>query len=153
VEDSKRYRLEASVPEEYLTRVQAGETVAVQVESGEFQGRVTEIVPAADAASRTFLVKVDLPPSCSCRTGEYGTASFQTGSAQRLAVPSGAVVERGELQGVFVVAQDGRVEYRLVKTGKALGDRMEILSGLAGGEKLATSGTERLRDGVRVEAL
>ena len=153
VEDSTRYRLEASLPEEYMSRVQAGEAVAVQVESGDFHGRVAEIVPAADSASRTFLVKVDLPSNCHCRTGEYGTANFPIGEARRLAVPSAAVVERGELQGVFVVAPDGRVEYRLVKTGKALGNRLEILSGLAEGERLATNGTERLRDGARVEAL
>ena len=63
------------------------------------------------------------------------------------------MVEHGELQGVFVVGADGTVEYRLVKTGKTFGNRVEILSGLAAGEKVAVSQIDRLRDGARVEGL
>jgi len=153
VEETSCYRLEASLPEEYLSRAKAGEAVAVSVESGKFPGHIAEAVPAADAGSRTFLVKIDLPSGCNCRSGEYGTADFPVGEASRLAVPGSAVVNRGELQGLFVVAADGRVEYRLVKTGKSFGAQVEILSGLAEGEKVAVSETDRLRDGVRVEAL
>ena len=56
------------------------------------------------------------------------------------------------MQGIFVVTPQGLVEYRLVKTGKTLGDKVEILSGLASGEKIAISQIDRLRDGARVEA-
>ena len=104
-------------------------------------------------ASHTFLVKIDLPHDCHCRSGEYGQASFPIGEAKGLAVPSAAVVDHGELQGVFVVGADGNVDYRLVKTGKTFGNRVEILSGLAAGEKIAISQVDRLRDGARVEGL
>jgi multidrug efflux pump subunit AcrA (membrane-fusion protein) len=70
-----------------------------------------------------------------------------------LAVPSSAVVAHGELQGLFVVGADGKVEYRLVKTGKTFGNQVEILSGLTAGEKVAVSQIDRLRDGARVEGL
>ena len=153
VEDTARYRLEASLPEEYLGHAQAGARLSVSTGQGEFEGRVAEVVPAADVTSHTFLVKIDLPSDCRCRSGEYGQASFPIGEARGLAVPGSAVVEHGELQGVFVVAADGIVEYRLVKTGKTLGDRVEILSGLAAGEKIAVSQIDRLRDGARVEGL
>ncbi len=153
VEDTARYRLEASLPEEYLGHAQAGARLSVSTGQGEFEGRVAEVVPAADVTSHTFLVKIDLPSDCRCRSGEYGQASFPIGEARGLAVPGSAVVDHGELQGVFVVAADGIVEYRLVKTGKTLGDRVEILSGLAAGEKIAVSQIDRLRDGARVEGL
>ena len=153
VEDTARYRLEASLPEEYLGHAQAGARLSVSTGQGEFEGRVAEVVPAADVTSHTFLVKIDLPSDCRCRSGEYGQASFPIGEARGLAVPGSAVVEHGELQGVFVVAADGIVEYRLVKTGKTLGNRVEILSGLAAGEKIAVSQIDRLRDGARVEGL
>ena len=104
VEDTARYRLEASLPEEYLPAAKVGASVSVSTEHGQFEGRVAEVVPAADATSHTFLVKIDLPPDCNCRSGEYGQASFPIGEAKGLAVPSSAVVEHGELQGVFVVA-------------------------------------------------
>jgi RND family efflux transporter MFP subunit len=153
VEDTARYRLEASLPEEYLLNAKPGDNVTVSTGHGEFEGRVAEVVPVADATSHTFLVKIDLPPDCQCRSGEYGQASFPIGESKQLAVPSSAVVNHGELQGIFVVIPDGRVEYRLVKAGKSFGNRVEILSGLAAGETIAISQIDRLRDGARVEGL
>jgi RND family efflux transporter MFP subunit len=151
VEDTARYRLEASLPEEYLPNAKGGESVSISTEHGQYEGRLTEVVPAADATSHTFLVKIDLPPDCNCRSGEYGQASFPIGETEGLAVPGSAVVDHGELQGIFVVGAEGKVEYRLVKTGKTFGNRVEILSGLAAGEKVAISQIDRLRDGARVE--
>jgi multidrug efflux system membrane fusion protein len=153
VEDTSRYRLEASLPEEYLPDARVGEAVSVTTDHGQFQGRVAEVVPTADPASRTFLVKIDLPRDCNCRSGEYAHASFPIGEAKRLAVLSSAVVEHGQLQGIFVVSSDGKLEYRLIKTGKTFGKRVEILSGLVEGEKVAVSAVDRLRDGARVEGL
>lgn len=153
VEDTARYRLEASLPEEYLPSAKSGNNISVSTEHGQFEGRIAEVVPAADATSHTFLVKIDLPRDCSCRSGEYGQASFSIGEAKQLAVPSSAVIEHGELQGIFVVGTEGSVECRLVKTGKTFGNQVEILSGLAAGERVAVSGTNRLRDGARVEGL
>ena len=153
VEETTRYRLEASLPEEYLPSAKTGASVSISTEHGQFEGRVAEVVPAADVTSHTFLVKIDLPHDCNCRSGEYGQASFPIGEAKRLAVPSSAVLDHGELQGIFVVAADGNVEYRLVKTGKTFGNRVEILSGVAAGEKVAISQIDRLRDGARVEGL
>ncbi len=151
VEDTGSYRLEVSLPEEYLPQAKIGETVSLSTSEGRFEGHVAEIVPAADVTSHTFLMKIDLPPDRNCRSGEYGEASIPIGEAKSLAVPSAAVVEHGELQGVFVVDAEGSVEYRLVKTGKLYGDRVEILSGLGAGEKVAVSQIDRLRDGARVE--
>ena len=153
VEDTARYRLEASLPEEYVPYAKAGDNVSVSTEHGQFEGRVAEVVPVAEVSSHTFLVKINLPPDCNCRSGEYGQASFPIGETKGLAVPSSAVVDHGELQGVFVVAADGNVEYRLVKTGKTFGNRVDILSGVAAGEKVAISQIDRLRDGARVEGL
>ncbi len=153
VEETGRYRLEASLPEQFVGKVALGQTVAVSAPAGRMDGRLVEVVPTADAASRTFLVKVELPRQCACRSGEYGKASFRIGEEGRLRVPRWAVIERGELEGLFVVNARGTVEYRLVKTGKELDDEVEILSGLAEGERVATSQLERLRDGARVEGL
>jgi len=153
VEDTSRYRLEASLPEEHLASTKPGDSVTLSIGQGQFNGNVAEIVPSADTTSHTFLVKIDLPSNCKCRSGDYGRASFSIGEAKLIAVPTSAVIEHGELQGVFVVRPDGTVEYRLVKTGKTFGDQIEILSGLDNGEKVAVSQTDQLRDGARVEGL
>jgi multidrug efflux system membrane fusion protein len=152
VEDTTRYRLEASLSERYLPKVSAGMAASVRTEHATLDGRVVEIVPSADVASRSFLVKVELPPDCGCRSGEYGTASFAVGEEKRLTVPRAAVIERGELEGLFVVNAQGSAEFRLVKTGKPRGERVEIVSGLAENERVATTQLDKLRDGARVEA-
>ena len=151
VEDTAHYRLEASLPEGFLAKVRVGQIVTATTAHGDFEGQVVEIVPTADTASRTFVVKVELPDDCGCRSGEYGKALFPVGDERRLTVPRSSLVERGQLEGLFVVNSQGVVEYRLVKTGKYLGDRVEILSGLTEGERVATSKTDRLSDGVRAE--
>jgi multidrug efflux system membrane fusion protein len=151
VEDPGHYRLEANLPEQLLPKVTLGTAVDIRTEHGKLEGRVAEIVPAADTASRTFLVKLDLPRDCGCRSGEYGTAGFAVGAEQRLSIPRSALVEHGELEGVFVANPQGVLEYRLVKTGKDLGERVEILSGISEGDRVAISEVDRLRDGVRVE--
>jgi RND family efflux transporter MFP subunit len=153
VEDTSRYRLEASLPEEHLASTTVGDSVTVSIGRGQFNGNVAEIVPSADTTSHTFLVKIDLPPNCKCHSGDYARASFVIGDTKRLVVPIPAVIEHGELQGVFVVRPDSTVEYRLVKTGRTFGDQIEILSGLDQGDKVAVSQTDQLRDGARVEGL
>lgn len=152
IEDSDHYRVVASLSADLMTRVRIGEPVAVVLNSGRVDGRVTEIVPAADPASRTFQAKVALPPGTECLSGEYAAADFPVGKASGLSVPRSAVVERGQLEGVFVIGGQNVATYRLIKTGRAFGDRVRVLSGLSAGERVAVTGLEKLRDGVKVEA-
>ncbi len=152
VEETAHYRLEASLPEELFAKVRVGEETAVATARGKIQGRVAEVVPVADPGSRTFLVKVDLPSNCSCQSGEYATALFPVEQTRMMSIPRVALVEHGELEGVYVVNSRGSVEYRLIKAGKSWGERIEVLSGLNEGDHVAVTQVEQLRDGVRVEA-
>jgi RND family efflux transporter MFP subunit len=152
VEETSHYRLEASLPEEFLAKVRVGEETPVATARGPLPGRVAEIVPASDPASRTFLVKVDLPSNCLCQSGEYATALFAVEQTRKMSVPQSALVEHGELEGVYVANTQGEVEYRLVKTGKSSVDRIEIISGLNEGDRVAVTQVEKLRDGMRLEA-
>jgi multidrug efflux system membrane fusion protein len=152
VEDTAHYRLEAAVPQELLPKVHLGQRTTVSADEGQFNGSVVEIVPAADPGSRTFVVKVALPAACACRSGEYGKAAFPVGEKKALAVSRSAVVERGQLEGLYVVTLQGTAEYRLVTVGKRFGERLEILSGLSEGERVATSRLDQLTDGARVES-
>lgn len=152
VEDTAHFRLEANVPEELASKISLHQKSPVWTEHGQLDGEVVEIVPAADPASRTFVVKVALPATCGCQSGEYGKAAFAAGQTQALAIPRAAVVNRGQLQGVYAVSPQGTAEYRLVTVGKLFGDRIEILSGLSEGERVATSHLDDLKDGTRVES-
>jgi len=151
VEDTGHFRLDANVPESFLGLVRVGESVPVTLGPQQAEGRVTEVVPAADPSTRTFIAKVELPRNCNCQSGQYGSASFAVGTATRLLVPGAALVQRGELEGLFVINSEGIAYYRLVKTGKTFGNQVEILSGLDDGERVAVSKIDQLSDGVRVQ--
>jgi len=151
VEDTGHFRLDASLPERFLGIVHVGESVPVTMGTQRIKGRVVEVVPAADPSTRTFVAKVELPRNCKCQSGQYGSADFAIGSGNRLLVPSDALVQRGELEGVFVVDSKGIAYYRLVKTGRTFGSQVEILSGLDNGERVAVSKIDQLSDGVRIQ--
>jgi multidrug efflux pump subunit AcrA (membrane-fusion protein) len=114
------------------------------------EARISEIVPAVDAASRAYTVKIDLPVLPSLRSGVFGHAAFQFGSRPLLAIPAGAVTERGQLQSVLV-ADNGVARTRLITAGQKSNDRIEVLSGLSAGEKVIFPLAQGLSDGTRVE--
>ena len=142
------YRLEAAVEESKLPAVRAGQSVDVALEALDrtIPARVSEVVPAVDASSRAYTVKIDLPALAQVRSGMFGRALFPLGKRQVLAVPAGAVVERGQLQAVYVV-EEGAAHTRLV----TLGAKGEVLSGLAAGEKVVVPVPASLNDGAKVE--
>ena len=150
VEGDEGFRLEVAAPEGLLGKVKAGDQLGIAVEGAPATGRVSEVVPVVDSSSRTFTVKVDLP-SRGLRSGSYGKAFFKTGSRQAVAVPASAVVTRGALTSLWVVGTDGIARLRLVRLGRTLGERVEVLSGLTAGERIVTAGMERMTDGAKVQ--
>ena len=153
LEDSRRYRLEAAVPESQATYVRRGQSLPVSVEAAALSvnATVSEIVPAADPTTRTVLGRADLPDSPRVRSGLFGRAWVPVGRRQAIQVARQAVIERGQLQGVYVVGQDDIARFRLVRTGQAGNGVIEILSGLNGGEKVVLAGVEKVTDGARIQ--
>ncbi len=153
IEERGTLRFEADVPEALIDGVAAGQKVSVSIPAVQksFGAGVVEVSPTADSASRTFLIKLDLPADPALRAGQFGRAAIPVGRADSVRVPADSVVQRGQMEMVFVV-RDGAAVLRLVKTGKRIGDEVEILSGLAPGEILIADGAARLVDGQRVEA-
>ncbi|MGD0778692.1 MAG: efflux RND transporter periplasmic adaptor subunit [Candidatus Solibacter sp.] len=151
IEQDGLYRLEASVDESKLATVRVGQAVEVVLEADrKLNARVSEIVPSVDAASRTYIVKLDLPATPQLRTGMFGRAIFPLGMQKVVAVPLAALMERGQLQSVYVV-EDGVAHTRLVTTGRRTSDAVEALSGLNAGEKVVLPVPAGLQDGSRVE--
>lgn len=151
IEEDSGFRLEVQVPESLKGKISAGGTVEVGVDSLPLQkGRIVEVVPAIDPASRTFTAKIALAAK-GLRSGQYGRAFFPVGTIKGITVPKGSIVERGALQSVWVVDSANIARMRLVKPGKATGDRVEILSGLMSGERIVVKGMEKVTDGAKVE--
>ncbi|NGO40447.1 efflux RND transporter periplasmic adaptor subunit [Limisphaera ngatamarikiensis] len=148
IEDPKALRLEADLPEALLDRVQLGQTLTVRVPAAQvtLEGTVSEITPVADPRTRTFPVKVDLPARPGLRSGQFGRLLVPVAEVEAIRVPVRAIHVKGQMELAYVV-KEGRAELRLVKTGKRLGEEVEVVSGLAAGESLVVESDRPLRDG------
>ena len=155
VEDLHRYRLEATVNETDLRYVRMGQQAPVIIDAvgdRELKGRVVEIVPAADAASRSFLVKIEIPSDPALRSGLFGRAQFSRGERSSLLIPRTAVVERGQLQGIYVLDQNKIAGLRYITLGKPSGAQVEVLAGLQAGETLISDPGSRELIGKKIES-
>jgi RND family efflux transporter MFP subunit len=152
IERDGAFRLEASVEESRLSLARVGTTVSVTIDGIDrtFTARVAEILPSVDAAARTGAVKIDLPSLPGLRSGQFGRALFDTGARKALTAPSAGVVERGQLQSVYV-AENNIARARLVTIGARAKDKVEVLSGLNQGDRLIIPLPARLTDGAPIE--
>ena len=153
LEDHHRYWLEVSVAESQVARLHRGQSLRVTVEGAGISATATvsAILPLADPTTRTTLVRLDLPVSSRLRSGLFGRTSIPVGRRQMIQIAREAIVERGQLQGVYVVGQDGAARFRLIRTGETRQGAVEVLSGLTGGEQVIVAGVERVTDGARIE--
>jgi membrane fusion protein (multidrug efflux system) len=152
LESTARLRAEGAVPEQAAASLRIGDSLPVVVQDGAspVAGRIEELSTAADALSRSVLVKVALPAD-SARSGQFARLQVTVGQSDSLFVPPDALTRFGQMERVFVV-EEGRAALRLVKTGRTTGDRLEILSGLNAGEQIVLAPPAALRDGQRVTA-
>lgn len=152
IADPAQLRFESDVPEALLDRLQLGVKLPVRVSSlkDSVEGAVSEIAPMAEAVSRTYLVKLDLPVIAGLRAGQFGRVSVPTGEAAVPHVPMSAVVQRGQLEYVYVV-DAGKAHLRLIRTGKPFGTDVEVVSGINAGERVVADPSKVL-DGQPVEA-
>lgn len=134
-------RLEALVREGLIHRVSPGTSLQIGVGAlgSTFSGNVEEVVPSADPMTRTFLVKVGLPDTKGLLPGMFGRLQIPVEDRKVVLVPKNAVKRIGQLE--MVTAEiNGRWQQVLVKTGRELGRKVEVLSGLRGDERVALEG-------------
>lgn len=146
------WRVRARLPEAQLGRIAPGDLVTVVIPAlgRTLSGRVDEVLPATDPQSRSFEIKVALADGAGLSAGLFARVATAAGATSAILVPAGALVERGQLTGLYTV-EDRILRYRLVRTGRRVGDRVEILAGLAEGSTIVAAGTEKAQDGARVE--
>ncbi len=152
LEAARGFRFEADVPEAFIGQIRLDTKLPVRIDAldATVEGAVTEIAAGGDPTSRTIHVKVDLPDAPGLRSGLFGRLTLPVSERTALCVPTNALVKRGQLDIVFVVA-GGKAQMRLVKPGKRLGDTIELLSGVESGELVVVEGAEGLLDGQPVQ--
>lgn len=142
--DPAALRVTASVPQTVAARLPKGQRLQIEL-PGSVVGRIdpvhTQLLPTIDPASHTQQVRLDLPagltgvaPGMFARTWLPGVGD---GEVSRLSVPTRAVVRRAELTAVYVLGADDKPLLRQVRLGRLSGANVEVLSGVAAGERVA----------------
>lgn len=136
-------RLEALIREGLIQRVKPGNRLKVFIGAIDrpLIGTVEEVVPSADPSTRTFLAKVGLPPEKDIYPGMFGRLLVPSGVRRVVVIPKAAITRVGQLETV-IVKLNGDWQQIFVKTGREIGENVEVLSGLDGDETLALRGEE-----------
>lgn len=143
---------EAFVPEGRLMGMAVGQAVLLQIDglANPVTGHVSHVVPVSDEHSRSHQVKIALPAGQGV-PGQFGRALFNLGERSTPSVPREALVERGGLQGVFVVDEQGRARFRWLRLGAewraAQEARVAVTAGLQAGERVVLKPAAQLREG------
>ncbi len=154
IEKEDAFCADLVLPERHIQAVKLDQEVKVTIPAlgdTEMTGKVGRIVPAADVKSRSFLVKVALPENEQLKSGLFARVAVPVGEAGMLMLPDSAVVNQGQLTGVFVVDSEQIAHFRLIRTGKQYGDAVEVLSGIARGDQYVITPPPNIKDGDKVE--
>jgi RND family efflux transporter MFP subunit len=154
LEKAGSHRVDIHLPEAFIRSVRPGQTVSVSTGAppqAAMDGVIDSVAPAADPASRSFLVKIRLPAGAEVRSGMFARVAVTVGEDRLIAIPATALVREGQLTGIFVVTPENIARYRLIRTGRSLDNKVEVLSGLAEGSCFVMDPSPELVDGARVE--
>lgn len=147
-----RLEWRAELPASDIGRIRPGARVRVKGANGsEVAGKVRTVAPTVDAQTRTTLVYVDLPPALSSnaplKAGMFAGGEFDLGASNALTVPQQAIAVRDGFSYVFRLNPDSRVSRVKIDTGRRLGERIEVVSGLAADTPIVIQGAGFLNDG------
>ncbi|HXW10054.1 MAG TPA: efflux RND transporter periplasmic adaptor subunit [Steroidobacteraceae bacterium] len=132
-------RVIADVPQSVAPALRTDPRATVRAGDVEFEASSVTLYPSAQPQSGTVRARIDLPAGApTLAPGTFAKVVIHGGDDRRLLVPRSAVVERSELRAVYVVRADQRVSFRQVRLGRPVGDRVEVIAGLARGERIAT---------------
>jgi RND family efflux transporter MFP subunit len=148
-------RIRIDIPEQAIPEVKVGQSVSIMTSAWpdrSFSGRVARIAPNVSATSRTLTVEAEIENSSGAlKPGQFATVRIlQERAEPAVMVPARAVVTDAGVSRLYVI-KDGHAEQRLVQTGQTEGDMIEIRSGVAADEQVATSNIEQLTDGIAVK--
>ena len=147
-------RIRIDIPEQAISAVKVGQSVSITTSAWpdkNFAGRVARIAPNVSATSRTLTVEAEIENgNGALKPGQFATVRIlQERAEPAVLVPARAIVNEAGVSRVYVI-KDGHAEQRLVQTGQTDGDLIEIRSGIAADELVATSNLEQLSDGIAV---
>lgn len=153
IEDESSLQLVVSVPESQRAHLNVGDTLQVGLAGGgsTVPAVVEEFSPSADPISRSLTAKLALAKDDRLHAGQVVRLLVPGSRSSELVVPGSAIVRRGQLELIYAVTDEGRAALTLVRTGRTLGDSIEVVAGLRGGETVIVNPPAGLEDRDPVE--
>lgn len=143
-----RLEWRAELPDTQLARIEPGQRALLAVADGvTVEGRVRVVAPTVDVRTRMGLVYVDLPDTAAVRAGSFARGRIVLDETAAFTLPQTAIVLRDGFSYVFRVTLDHRVVQEKVHTGRRIGERVEIVRGLAPDASVVEAGGDFLVDG------
>jgi membrane fusion protein (multidrug efflux system) len=147
-------RVELTVPEQYVSDIGPGRAVSFEVDAypdETFTGQVRYVSPALKADARALVIEAIVPNDTGrLKPGLFATARIEQASAKpAVLVPSTAIRVVAGTARAYVISAN-RAEERIVTTGQAAGNLIEVTSGLKTGDVVATSNVAQLADGMHI---
>lgn len=142
----QQLRVNVEVPQSDVAALREhGSATVVLPGGGRIEAAQVIVFPYADPGTHSFKVRVELPEAeTGLQPGMTVKVAFKTGEARHLWVPAGALVTRSEVTAVYVVGEDNRVALRQVRLGHRREGEVEVLAGLAEGERIAADPLDAL---------
>lgn len=148
-------RVYINLPQAYSQLVRTGQPATVtqaELQGRSFQGQVVRTAASIDSANRTMQVEIALPnKDGALLPGAFVQVALALAPSQAMAIPSNALLFRGEGTRVAIVGAGGVIRLQTVKVGRNYGDSVEVLEGLTGSEKLVLNPSDSLADGDKVK--
>ena len=148
IETPSSLELVADINESMINKIKIGTPIYFETDGKEIKSKITSVIPKIDPTTRTFKVKIAFS---GLNSGGYVKVKIPTAKKEAVTVPQNAVVQKGQLTGVYTVDEKNIISYRLIRTGKTFGNNVEILSGLSNGDKVITKGVDKAVDGGEVK--
>ncbi|MDX1585134.1 MAG: efflux RND transporter periplasmic adaptor subunit [Balneolaceae bacterium] len=156
VEKESGMKVVIAVPETRISLFNLKDTVAVDIRAADkrgLQGVVASVNPSGNPASRQFRVEIHFPgyPKLQgLKSGMFAEVGLLSSGEQKVTVPESAIVERGQLTGLYTLNSNSEAVLRWVRLGEKNNGMVEVLSGLAPGESYIASYEGALREGQKV---
>lgn len=155
-EKKDNMKVEITVPETQIARFNMGDEVSVDIKAAglrNIKGTVSNVNPSGNRASRQFMVEIKLPEmgdDSGVKSGMFAQVGLKSAGDSVVAVPQSAIIERGQLTGLFTLSSDSELILRWVRLGDEYEGNVEVLSGLAPGEKFVSKVDGSLQEGQKV---
>ena len=151
VEGSSFYQVQTNIPNSLFDNFLKMKKVLIDIEGKEIYGTPQYIQKSEDPVSHTHLVKITIPKLKFVHPGEFAKVLIAQNPIEAITVPESSIVERGGIEGVFVLDKNNVAHFRMLRLGEKVGKEYIVLSGLKQGERLVVNPPYYLENNSRLK--